>query len=523
MEDLQLGTADEQLMDELQKFYADPLGHVMFSYPWDTDTTIQQVPLPEKYRDRFNCEYGPDLWACEFLDDLGAAVRERGFNGRGAVEPIRFSTASGHGIGKTTLVAWVIKWIMDTRPHSKGMVTANTSDQLRTKTWAELGKWHALSITEHLFNFNSGRAAMTLSFKGYEARWRCDALTCREENKEAFQGLHAAGATPFYIFDEASGIPDPIFDARSGGATDGEPMWFDFGNPTRKSGYFFENTIGQYRHRYNTRHIDSRDVYLTNKDLMNEWIEDYGIDSDFVKVKVLGVFPAAGSTQFISTDLVEEAQNREDFAEDYAPLVIGVDVARFGDDNTVIYPRVGNDARSWGYRMYNGLDTWQVAEKVIEVLREFEILGKPCRGLFVDEGNMGAGVIDILRRLGYNPIAVAFQSRPADPNYQFKVDEMWGRLKDALPRLRLPVDGDLKAQLTQREYGYNSGNGKMRLESKKDMKSRLTGNQYASPDIADALALTYASEVADVRVNGVQLLQQKRTVNSDYDPLTMTF
>ena len=155
-------TPEAEMSDDLSRFYDDPLAYVMYVFPWDTDKSIQQVKLPEKYRDRFNCEYGPDLWACEFLEDLGAEVRKRGFDGRAAVAPIRFSTASGHGIGKTALVAWLIKWIMDTRPFSKGMVTANTSDQLRTKTWAELGKWHKLSLTEHFFDFSSGRGAMTL-------------------------------------------------------------------------------------------------------------------------------------------------------------------------------------------------------------------------------------------------------------------------------------------------------------------------------------------------------------------------
>jgi hypothetical protein len=513
-------TPEAQMADDLGRFYADPLGYVLYIFPWDTDKSIQQVKLPAKYRDRFNCEHGPDLWACEFLEDLGAEVRKRGFDGGAAVAPIRFSTASGHGIGKTALVSWLIKWIMDTRPFSKGMITANTSDQLRTKTWAELGKWHKLSLTEHLFDFSSGRGAMTLSRKGFKERWRCDAMTCREENKEAFQGLHAAGATPFYIFDEASGIPDPIFDARSGGATDGEPMWFDFGNPTRKSGYFYENTVGKFKKRFITRHIDSREVALTNNDLFDEWIEDYGVESDFVKVKVRGIFPQSGSVQFINNDMVDEAIARDDLKEDYAPLVIGVDVARFGDDNTVIYPRLGYDARTWGFRMYNGLDTWQVAEKVIETIKEFEQVGKVPAGLFIDEGNMGAGVIDILRRLGYNPIGIPFQSRPTDPTYQFKVDEMWGRMKEAMSKLRLPGDQILIDQLTQREYGYNKGSGKLKLESKMDMKSRLTGSIFASPDIADALALTFAYDVTEMRPNGPQLIGRTHMVKHDYDPLT---
>lgn len=288
---------DEQLAEDLAHFYDDPLGYVMYVFPWSTDETIQLVKLDKKYEDRFSCEWGPDRWACEFLDDLAYEIRQRHFDGTRSVESIRFSTASGHGIGKSAMVAWLIKFILDTRPYSKGVVTANTSEQLKTKTWAELGKWHRLSLTAHLYDYTAGRGMMSLVRKSDRANWRCDAQTCREENAEAFQGLHAANSTPFFIFDEASGIPDAIWEARAGGMTDGEPMSFDFGNPTRKSGMFFENCIGKFRNRYKVRSIDSRNVSITNKSLFREWAEDRGEDSDFFKVKVKGEFPSAGDLQ----------------------------------------------------------------------------------------------------------------------------------------------------------------------------------------------------------------------------------
>jgi len=489
----------------------------MFAFPWDSDPSIQLVKLSPENRKRFNCEYGPDDWACDFLDRLGSEVEMRGFDGRIAVEPIRFSTASGHGIGKSTLVAWLIKWIMDTRPFSKGMVTANTSDQLRTKTWAELGKWHKLSVTAHWYDYSSGRGAMSLTHKQFKERWRCDAMTCREENSEAFQGLHAAGATPFYIFDEASGIPDTIFEARSGGATDGEPMWFDFGNPTRKSGYFYENTVGKFRHRFITHSIDSRSVSITNKELIKEWAHDYGEDSDFFKVKVRGVFPSAGSTQFIANELVEEAQARIPVEDKSAPLIIGVDVARFGDDETVIYPRIGYDAQSWGIRKFQGLDNYAVADKIIDLLKEFEALGKHCSGLFIDAGGLGAGVVDILRRLGYSPIEVQFGTKARDEGYALMVDQMWGRMRDALYKLSLPDDPDLYNQLTQREFGYNLA-GKMRLETKDNLKKR----KLKSPDIADALSCTFYQETAAMVIPRIETANGGKVMH-EYDPLSPSF
>ena len=263
--------AELQLATDLSNLFADPLGYVMYIFPWTSYQTIQLVELQSPYKERFSgCKYGPDVWACEFLDALGEEIKARKFDGRSAVDPIQMATASGHGIGKSVLVAWLIKFIMDTRPFSKGTVTANTAEQLKTKTWAELGKWHKLSLTEHWFIYNSGRGAMNLAHKKHKEEWRCDAQTCREENSEAFAGQHAASATSFYIFDEASAVPDKIFEVREGGTTDGEPMVFDFGNPTRNSGRFFEHCAGRFRHRYKVRCIDSRSVSITNKERIQQ-------------------------------------------------------------------------------------------------------------------------------------------------------------------------------------------------------------------------------------------------------------
>ena len=516
-------TTDEELASLIGRYYDDPLGYVMFVFPWDIYKPIQLVELQSPYKERFpNAKYGPDAWACEFLDDLGREIKSRNFNGHTAVNPIQMATASGHGIGKSVLVAWLIKFIMDTRPFSKGTITANTAEQLKTKTWAEVGKWHKMSMTEAWFIYNSGRGAMNLSHKDHKEEWRCDAQTCREENSEAFAGQHAANATSFYIFDEASAVPDKIFEVREGGTTDGEPMVFDFGNPTRNSGRFFEECAGRFRHRYKVRCIDSRDVAITNKSRIKDWEDDYGEDSDFFKVRVRGMFPSAGSLQFIATALVEEAQLREIAPDDADSLLIGVDVARFGDNESVLYPRIGYDARSWKAERYQGLDTVQLVGKVIEMVRAFRALGKACAGLFVDGGGVGGGVVDQLRSLGYDVIEVQFGSKPINgKTYRYKSDEMWGNMRDAMPKLCLPANNqpngvDLRADLTQREFGYTLTGNKVHLETKKDMVAR----GVESPDIADALALTFAQHVAPLHSS---LRGQMQSVESEYDPLEPTF
>jgi hypothetical protein len=470
----------------------------MWCFPWDFDTEIQTVKLSAKYRERFNSEYGPDDWACEYLDQLGADIRARGFNGKDPVAPIQYTTVSGHGIGKSVMVAWLVKFIMDTRPFCRGTVTANTADQLQSKTWAEVGKWHRKAITSHRFDYRSGRGSMALTHKEVPGSWYTKAQTSRDENSEAFAGQHAANSTSFYIFDEASAISAKIWEVREGGLTDGEPMTFDFGNGTRNSGNFYENCEGRTSHNYRRWSIDSRSVKITNKVLIDRWIADAGEDSDFVRVRVKGEFPAQGSLQFIGTGDVEAAMTREvNFANRNAPLVLGVDPARFGEDETVIKPRIGDDARSWPARRYKGLDTVQVVGRVIECVNEFRALGLSTAAIFVDGVGLGAGVVDQLRHLGYPVIEVQSSASATDKKlYRRKGDEMWGAMRDHIKtRLCLPAEKDaeaedLRTQLTAREYGFTLSN-QIFLESKRDMKERGVG----SPDIGDALAITYAQDV----------------------------
>ena len=293
--------------------------------------------------------------------------------------------------------------------------------------------------------------------------------------------------------------------------------------PLENSGMFFENTIGRFSHNYITTFIDSRDVSITNKARIDKWIEDRGIDSDFVKVRVRGVFPSVGAKQFINSDDVIAASERPLIKDDFAPLVIGVDVARFGADDTVLYPRRGKDARSFEPVILSGLDTVQVTGRVIQMIREFRTLGVECQALFVDGGGLGGGVVDMLRHYGYAPIEVLAQHRPNDPiTYRYKTDEMWGEMKQAivdglcLPHRRggeaMSLGAQLFSELTQREFDYTL-KAQINLESKADMKDR----GLDSPNIADALALTFAQEVAPLQVGGY-LPVRKFAVGTVHDP-----
>ena len=309
---------EQRLAKEVAGFYADPLGFVRTMYPWGEPATSLEHAT------------GPDKWQAEFLTRLGAAVRQRTFAGVTAIQPIRMAVSSGHGIGKSTLVAWIVDWIMSTRTDSRGTITANTFTQVQDKTWAAIRKWTPLCLTGPWFEVTAER----LRRRDHPESQFCSATSCREENSEAFAGQHAKTSTSFYIFDEASAVPDTIYEVAEGGLTDGEPMIFLFGNPTRSTGMFHRVCFGAARNRWDSVTIDSRESAFTNKAQIAEWAEDYGEDSDFFRVRVRGLPPSASDLQFIDSQIVFAAQQRPATSLPDDPLVCGLDVALVLDGKT---------------------------------------------------------------------------------------------------------------------------------------------------------------------------------------------
>jgi hypothetical protein len=464
--------ADVELGRELSKFYADPLGFVMFSYPWGRPGTIL-----EKHS-------GPDVWQREFLIQLGEEVRKRRFDGHTPVDPIRFATVSGHGVGKSTVSAWLTHWILSTRPHSRGTITANTFQQLSTRTWAQIQTWGKLCISAPKFTITNDQ----MYFAGARESWFVSAQSCKEENAENYAGQHAANSTSFYIFDESSAVPDSIFEVAEGGLTDGEPMIFLFGNPTRNSGKFWRVCFGSERNRWVTRSVDSRTSKLTNKKQIAEWLEDYGEDSDFFRVRVRGECPRAGTTQLIPSDVV--AVCRKFQAQGYAalPKIISCDVARFGDDRTVIGVRQGRQFRILA--KLRGVDTVGTTNRVIESIEK-----ETPDAVVVDGDGLGASVVDQLNNRGFGHKLHEFHggARPDDSDkYYNKRAEVWGLMADWLKAgAEIPDEAEMETDLTGPQYGY-SNKSQIQLEKKEDMKAR----GMASPDLGDTLAMTFAVKVA---------------------------
>lgn len=470
---------DGDLASELGSFAYDPVGFVMWAFPWG-----------EKGTDLAD-HSGPFEWQMEIL----IALRDGLIDLNTAV---LLAVTSGHGVGKSALVSWITWWAFSTFEGTRGVVTANTENQLKTKTWVEIAKWHRLFIAKHLFKCT---ATAIFSIDPETAReWRIDIVPWSERNTEAFAGLHNAGKRIIILFDEASAIPEIIWETTEGALTDKdtEIIWGCFGNPT-KTGTRFHNCFpgGQFAARWTTLEVDSRDVPNTNKLQHEKWIADYGIDSDFVRVRILGKFPKSNSDSFIPRDLVEDAMERElREGQDNEPNVLGVDVARFGTDNSVLYPRKGLDARTQEVHLLHGYSVTQVAAAVIELDKI-----TPFDMIFVDAGGVGGGVYDILFDAGVPVYPVDFGSSPDGicdgEKFLNKRSELYGLIRKfcksgCLPTTIPKAEDKFIDVLCSPAY-YINDKDKIVLESKKSM--RLRG--VPSPDEADALGLTLAYPVTD--------------------------
>jgi hypothetical protein len=274
---------DRDLAKRLSGYALDPLGFVRAVFPWGQGALAGEA--------------GPDDWQADLLTALGQALRQAQATG----DAVRFAVASGHGVGKTALSAWLVLWFLSTRDHPQVVVTANTAAQLRNKTWRELAKWHRLAANKPWFVWTSDRFVFAESSE----TWFAAAVPWSKDRPEAFAGTHEKHV--LMLFDEASAIADDIWDVAEGAMATPGALWVALGNPTRNSGRFRE-CFRRYRHRWTTRGVDSRQARKANGAQIQRWIEDYGEDSDFVRVRVRGVFPRAGNSQSAaSTNFAKQA------------------------------------------------------------------------------------------------------------------------------------------------------------------------------------------------------------------------
>lgn len=408
----------------------------------------------------------------------------------------------------SALVSWIILWAMATHEDTRGVVTANTDGQLKSKTWAELSTWYQRFICKEMFVLTA--TSIFANQPGHEKTWRIDAVPWSERNTEAFAGLHNHGKRILIIFDEASAIIDKIWEVTEGAMSDKdtEKIWIAFGNPTRTNGRFYD-CFHKFRKYWKTRQIDSRTVEITDKKKINDWLEAWGEDSDFFKVRVRGVFPAASDSQFISRAIVDEALKRipEPTLYKKFPAVIGVDPAWTGSDTLEICMRQGP--------FYKHLLTLQKNDNDIYtagLLARYEDEYNAA-AVFIDSG-YGQGIYSAGQVMGRSWQLVHFAGKPLNDLYANKRAEIWGNMKEWLKNEgMLEDDQQLIDDLTGPEAFINT-RGKLQLESKDDMKRR----GLPSPNKADALALTFAYPVTmpEPGYSG-----RRDMCNVDYDPFEM--
>lgn len=412
---------------------------------------------------------------------------------------------AGHGVGKTTSLAWAILWFMFTRPYPKIPCTAPTMHQLRDILWAEISKWLSKSdLLKQFFEWTVERLAL----KTQEEKWFAVARTATKP--DAMQGFHSESL--LFVLDEASGINDVIFEPILGALTGKETKLVMVGNPTRTEG-FFHDAFTRNRAKFNCITLNAENSKRVTHDFIQAIIDLYGKDSDPYRVRVLGEFPKSQADTFISLEYIEPAveayydkvaEVESNHLEPY-DIHLGVDVARFGDDESVIWLtyEYKDFYLSKIERIIHRNTTVELTGAVKQIIRE---LNNKYPLLYinvnVDETGVGAGVVDELdgnhNDLKYKVIPQTFGGTGGKLNeepmlYTNNTGLMWGNVKRLLMAHKLYFEDDAEtiSQLSNRKYTVDE-DGKIKLERKQDMKKR----NVSSPDRGDALGLSLATNIA---------------------------
>lgn len=411
----------------------------------------------------------PLPWQAEFMENVARGER-------------RISVRAGHGVGKSTACAWLLIWHMLTRMPQKAVCTAPTAGQLFDALFSEVKHWcnklpEPLRETIEVFTDRIvQRGAPESSF--------ISARTSSAERPEALAGIHSENV--LIIVDEASAVPEPVFEAAAGSMSGHAATTILISNPTRNTGLFFK-THHQLSSDWKTMHVSCLDNKLVSKDFVNQIAATYGEGSNAYRVRVLGEFALKDDDSLIPAELVDAAMDRDIVINPGEPVIYGIDVARFGNDRTVICKRQGNVVL--GYKHWSGEDLMGTVGRIVHEAG----MDNP-QEIMVDSIGLGGGVADRLRELSFNvrdvnvSESVAFNQQAARLR-----DELWLSAKEWLESraVKLPKDEDLRAELIGPTYSFTS-NGKIKIEGKSEMKRR----GLRSPDLADALCLTFAGQAA---------------------------
>jgi len=439
------------------------------------DFSVAYASFVKAYRDqpvkfvREVLKAEPLPWQADFMEHVAKGER-------------RISVRAGHGVGKSTACAWLLIWHMLTRMPQKAVCTAPTAGQLFDALFSEVKHWcnklpEPLRETIEVFTDRIvQRGAPESSF--------ISARTSSAERPEALAGVHSEHV--LLICDEASAIPEAVFESAAGSMSGHAATTVLIGNPTRNTGLFFK-THHQLSSDWKTMHVSCLDNRLVSKDFIKQISTTYGDSSNAFRVRVLGEFALKDDDSLIPAELVDAAMDRDVVLNPAEPIYYGIDVARFGDDRTVICKRQGNVVL--GFKHWSGEDLMGTVGRIVHEAG----MDNP-EEIMVDSIGLGGGVADRLRELGLNVRDVNVSESVALNQQAARLrDELWLSAKEWLETraVKIPKDDELRQELIGPTYSFTS-NGKIKVEGKSEMKRR----GLRSPDLADALCLTFAGQAA---------------------------
>ncbi len=398
----------------------------------------------------------------------------------------RVAIKSGHGVGKTAFESWVVLWWLMTHYPCKVAVTANSAHQLSDVLWTEIDRWarNMPPAFKDLLEFKSDKIAL----KGAPDSFAV-ARTSRRENPESLAGFHSPHM--LFVVEEASGVPNVIFETASGALSTPGAKIIMCGNPTRSDGYFYD-AFHSDRDKWHCVTVSCDEGEYVDPKFIEEMAAKYGSESNVFKVRVLGEFPTQSDDVLLPLHLVEDAVTRDVEAGPTTPVIWGLDVARFGSDRSALAKRQGNV-------LIEPIKTWQnkdLMELSGIVLSEYDAVPYSMRpqAIYIDAIGLGAGLADRLRELDMPAVGISVSETASLKNKFNRLrDELfwsareWFEARD----VKIPSDDTLIAELTGIRYKYLS-TGKLKVESKDEMKRR----GQRSPDVADAFVLSFAQQGA---------------------------
>jgi phage terminase large subunit len=404
----------------------------------------------------------------------------------------RIAIKAGHGVGKTACASVALIWFILTRYPCKAVCTAPTSGQLTNGLWPELV--HNISNLPESLKGLLDVTSERVRLKADPAGAFISAAVARAESPEALAGVHSDHV--LLIVDESSAVPRAVFSSSGGSMAGGDATMLLLGNPTRTDGLFFDI----FNQELEDWHRMTVPCSASGRDLsafIREIASLYGEDSSEFRIRCLGEFPLSQEEGLIPLGLVESAVNR-DVEPSLGPVVMGVDIARFGGDSSAAVVRQGNTVLR--IDQWAGFDLMQSTGKILELLEELEAEDLDVEEVLIDSVGYGAACVDRLRELEPGPEILGInvsESPPLGSSAANLRAELWIQARKWLEGLdvRLPKDRRLIQELSTPLYSYTSS-GKIRLEAKDAIRKRL-GNRR-SPDVADAFVLTFAGSAATV-------------------------